>query len=326
MTIASQPEAARRTRCSLVIPVYRNAETIPALLDALAGISAELEGALEVVFVVDGSPDLSYPILKQRLAAAPFPAQLVCLSRNFGSFAAIRMGLDCGAGPDYAVLAADLQEPPELVVAFFRALAEEDVDIVVGTRESRDDPFWQSLFARLFWATYRRLVQPEVPIGGVDVFACNRVVRDRLLALRESNSTLVGLLFWLGFRRKVIPYRRRARAGGRSAWTFRRKLRYLLDSCFALTDLPIMLITGIGAAGSLFAIGLSVVVLVGWLAGYITVAGYTPIILVLLNSFTITMLALGIIGGYVWRMFENTKGRPLYVPMLHEYFPGDGAP
>ena len=311
------------TRYSLIIPVYRNEETLDALLVALQALAGALDNRLEVVFVVDGSPDRSHPILQERLPAAGFPSQLISLSRNFGSFAAIRMGLEAGRGPFFAVLAADLQEPPELIVSFFRALESEPVDITIGTRESRGDPLMQSLSADLFWKLYRRFVQPEVPVGGVDVFGCNRRVRDALLRMRESNSTLIGLLFWLGFRRKQIPYARRPRVAGRSAWTFRRKLRYLMDSSFALTDLPITLIMAIGLVGSIGSVLLSIVVFVAWLVGAITVPGYTPVILVLLTSFTSTMLALGVMGGYVWRTFENTKGRPLYLPMTHDTYGQD---
>jgi glycosyltransferase involved in cell wall biosynthesis len=318
--------AVALSRYSLIIPVYRNEETLDALLAALHGIAAELDGRLEVVFVVDGSPDRSYPILRDRLPAAGFPSQLVCLSRNFGSFAAIRMGLETGQGPYYAVLAADLQEPPELIVSFFRTLESEPFDIAIGTRETRGDPLMQTLPANLFWKLYRRFVQPEVPLGGVDVFGCNLAVRDALLRLRESNSTLIGLLFWLGFRRKSIPYARRPRTAGRSAWTFRRKLRYLMDSCFSLTDLPVAVIMAIGLIGSVTSTLLSVAVFIAWLADMIQVPGYTPVILVMLNSFMATMLALGIMGSYVWRTFENTKGRPLYVPMKHEVYGQDLRP
>ena len=311
---------------SLVIPVYRNEETLDALLSALRQIAASLENQLEVVFVVDGSPDRSYQVLQERLPQVSFPAQLVGLSRNFGSFAAIRMGLEAGRGPYFAVLAADLQEPPELIVSFFRALATEPIDITIGMRETRGDPRLQSLSANLFWALYRRFVQPEVPAGGVDVFGCNLKVRDALLKLRESNSTLIGLLFWLGFRRKTISYARRPRVAGRSAWTWRRKLRYLMDSCFALTDLPVTLIMTIGLLGSIGSILLSIVVFVAWLIGAIHVPGYTPVVLVLLTSFTFTMLALGIMGGYIWRTFENTKDRPLYLPMTHEMYGQDRTP
>ncbi len=310
------------TRYTVVVPVYRNEATIAHLLEALTWIGSELEHRLEVVFVVDGSPDRSYLILHDLLADAAFPSQLISLSRNFGSFAAIRMGLESGRGPFYAILAADLQEPPELIVAFFRALDQEAVDVVVGTRQSRGDPWPQRLSAGLFWTAYRRFVQPEIPRGGVDVFGCNQVVRDALLSLRESNSTLIGLLFWLGFRRQYVPYARRPRIEGRSGWTFRRKLRYLLDSCFSLTDLPMTLISAVGLFGLVGSAGLSLVVFFAWLAGKIEVPGYTPVILAILTTFAANMLALGIVGNYIWRTFENSKARPPYIPMMHETFHG----
>jgi glycosyltransferase involved in cell wall biosynthesis len=308
---------------SLVIPVYRNEETLDALLTALASLASDLHRRLEVVFVVDGSPDRSYSILRNRLPSTGFPSQLIVLSRNFGSFAAIRMGLEAGKGPYYAVMAADLQEPLELAISFFRALESQEYDITIGARRDRDDPMLQKAMANIYWRLYRRFVQPEVPIGGVDVFGCNLVVRNALLRLRESNSTLIGLLFWLGFRRHITHYNRKPRASGRSAWTFRRKLRYLLDSCFALTDLPITVMMIVGLVGSVVSILLSLVVVVAWLAGLIQVPGYTPIILVMLNAFTATMFALGIVGSYVWRTYENTKERPLYVPMTHEVYGRD---
>jgi glycosyltransferase involved in cell wall biosynthesis len=275
---------------------------------------------MEAVFVVDGSPDRSYLVLKDLLADAAFPAELVCLSRNFGSFAAIRQGLKAATGPYFGVVAADLQEPPELLLEFFRLLAEGESDVTVGVRTGRKDPFWSALSARMFWGAYRKLIQPEVPCGGVDVFGCNLPVRDALLRLEESNSSLVGLLFWLGFRRAEVPYERQARTDGVSGWTVRRKFRYLLDSAFAFTDLPItaLLITGVcGIFISLFVAGL---VLLLKLLGDIPVPGYTPTVLLIGFSTSITLFGLGIVGSYVWRTFENSKGRPLYVPLSQESF------
>ena len=182
----------------MIVPVYKNEGSIPALIERLAEMNRELGGELEAVFVVDGSPDRSYLVLKERLAGAGFRSQLVALSRNFGSFAAIRQGLALAQGPYFAVMAADLQEPGEVVVEFFRRLATDEVDVTIGERVGRADPCSAALSSRLFWWAYRTFVQPEVPAGGVDVFGCNLVVRDALLSLRESNSTLVGLLFWLG--------------------------------------------------------------------------------------------------------------------------------
>lgn len=180
---------------SVVVPIYRNEESLSRLLEALRGLHRDLGGNMEVVLVVDGSPDGSYRVLSERLEGIGFPARLVAHSRNFGSFAAIRTGMELARGECAAVLSADLQEPPELLLRFFAALAADECDVAVGARERRDDPFLSGLASRLFWRVYRALVVPEIPAGGVDVFACNRRFCEQLLRLEESRSSLVALIF-----------------------------------------------------------------------------------------------------------------------------------
>ena len=144
-------------------------------------------------------------------------------------------------------MAADLQEPPELVVEFFRRLEADACDVVCGVREaSRRSARGAVRRPTLFWATYRRLVQPEMPKGGVDVFGCNQRARDELVAFSEAHSSLVGQLVWIGMRRDEVPYRRRARAHGKSGWTLGKKITYMLDSSLAFSDLPIRLLFGVG--------------------------------------------------------------------------------
>jgi glycosyltransferase involved in cell wall biosynthesis len=204
---------------SIIVPVYGNADTITPLLASLSELRQKLNSELEVVFVVDGSPDDSATRLRLGLAQSPLTAQLLLLSRNFGAFSAIRAGLAAARGDRFAVLAADLQEPPELIQEFDERLRSGGCDIVVGTRTARADPLRSRLSSGLFWWAYRRWVQREIPPGGVDIFGCSRQVRDEILALDEGNSSLIGLLFWVGFRRELVPYQRRARPSGRSGWT-----------------------------------------------------------------------------------------------------------
>ena len=125
---------------SLIIPVYKNEENIPALLDAIESINAELGGDVEAVFVVDGSPDRSFEILDDSLSDHSYASELILLARNFGSFSALRSGLEIATGPYYANMAADLQEPPELIVDMFQAVDRGGVDIALGIREKRSDP------------------------------------------------------------------------------------------------------------------------------------------------------------------------------------------
>lgn len=304
---------AGATAYSVVIPVYRNRESLPKLLEQMRGLDAALESRLEVVFVVDGSPDNSYAWLREELPRQPFRSVLVGLSRNFGSFAAIRAGMTEAHGPLFAVMAADLQDPPEAVLGFFEALCDDKADVAVGVRAARADPLPSRLASALFWGTYRRLIQPELPPGGVDLFGCNQIFRDHLVALPELNTSLVGLIFWLGFRRTSVTYVRRPRPYGKSAWSFRRKVRYLADSVFAFSDLPIRLLLSAGALGMAVSVVLGLAVLIARLAGNIDVPGYAATVLLITFFGALNMVGLGIIGGYVWRAFENTKARPGYI-------------
>ena len=301
---------------SVVIPVYKNEASIPRLLEALSNMSLQLDGEMEAVFVVDGSPDQSFGLLRAALDGLKFPAQLLAHSRNFGSFPAIRTGLAAARGDYFGVMAADLQEPPELLIAFFKALALDECDVAIGTRTGRNDPYASRLASGLFWGLYRRLVVHDMPAGGVDVFGCNRIFRDQLLKLEESRSSLIALIFWLGFRRKLVSYERLVRQEGKSSWTFRKKVDYMMDSIFAFTDYPIRLLTRIGVIGCLLSVALGVLVLAGHLSGGITVPGYAATMLVVLFFGMLNLLGLGLVGTYAWRGYENSKLRPLAVTSL----------
>jgi glycosyltransferase involved in cell wall biosynthesis len=318
--VSSTPATTSQPECALIVPVYRNEENIDALVARLHALHRVIPGGIEAVCVVDGSPDASYTKLTEMLPGATFRSRVLLLSRNFGSFAAIRAGFAAVESPYYAVMAADLQEPAELVESFFSSLRNEPVDLVLGTRTTREDRFLDRMAAQTFWRVYRRFVQRELPPGGVDVFGCNRSFRDQLLKLVESNSSLVGQLIWLGFRRKLIPYRREPRPAGKSAWTLRIKLNYLMDSAFAFSDLPIRMFIFLGGLGLLAAIGFGLAVFVARLAGYVDVPGYTATVIAILFFSGLNLFGLGIIGSYVWRAYENTKSRPLAVVMREERF------
>lgn len=311
---------------SIVIPVYRNEGSIPDLIAALGEVSAQAQRdygcPVEVVFVVDGSPDHCHALLAQRLPDAPFAAQLLLHSRNFGSFAAIRSGLQAARGKYFAVIAADLQEPPELTLQFFEKLKAGDCDVVVGCRENRQDPLLSRCSANLFWSLYKRFVIRDIPEKGVDVFGCNRAFRDQLLHLGEANSSLVGQIFWLGFRRGEVRYERRERQHGQSAWTFKKKFNYLLDSIFSFTDLPVRLLTLFGLIGVAASLLMALIVLIAKAYGGITVPGYTATVLTVIFFGGLNSLGIGIVGTYAWRAFENTKHRPLAIVMASRSFDG----
>lgn len=315
-------DTRNRTSFSVVIPVFMSEASIPALVDALSGISSRLPSPVEAVFVVDGSPDRSFEVLRTLLSKAPFSSKVVVLSRNFGAFAAIRAGLAEASGDYLAVMAADLQEPPELLIEFLHRLQTGDCDVVIGVRQGRSDPRMQRLTSALFWWAYRRLVMPEMPRGGVDVFACTSAARDQLLALQESRSSLIAQIFWLGLRRGEVKYHRGSRHSGKSAWTLKKRVAYLRDSIFAFTDLPIRALSTLGFLGLVGSLIFGAVVVVGRTLGWVVVPGYTATVALILTFGSLNLLGLGVVGSYAWRAFENTKARPSHVVLLRETFGG----
>jgi glycosyltransferase involved in cell wall biosynthesis len=298
---------------SLVIPVYNNAENLAPLFRELEQFARRLGDDLEIVFVVDGATDASLTILQDRLASWPLRTQLLELSRNFGAFAAIAAGLRHARGDYLAVLAADLQEPPDLILEFHRILKNGEADVVLGQRTRRVDPLVSRWLSNAFWALYRRFVVRDMPKGGVDVFGCTRAVRDQLVDLQEANTNLVALVLWLGFRRAFVRYERQPRQAGQSGWTLGRKLRYALDSIFSFTDLPIRALLVLGALGTAFALAASLVVFVMWALGRVPVLGYTPLMLAIAFFGGITALGLGIVGQYLWLTLQNARRRPNYI-------------
>jgi len=309
---------------SVVVPVYRNAGSIAPLVDALRGIAQRVEGGFEAVFVVDGSPDESHALLRGALPTAGFQAQLIELTRNFGAFPAIRVGLEHARGRVIAVMAADLQEPPDLALRFLDALRDGRADVAFGVRDRRDDPPLGKLLSTVFWSLYRGLVMPDIPRGGVDIFAVSADFRDRLVRLREANTSLPAQLFWLGGRRVFLPYPRQRRVHGRSAWTMGKKVKYFFDSVFAFSDLPVRILFLAGTLALATAVLLAAVVIVARLSGWVTVPGYAATVFTILFFGAINSLGLGVVGSYAWRAFENTKARPLALVHSQETF-GDGG-
>lgn len=324
---AVQKNAAPERSCtfSLVVPVYRNEANIGDLIEALEELNMALRSRLEVVFVIDGSPDNSGELLTTALPNLSFQTKIAFHSRNFGSFAAIRTGLELVSGDYVAVMAADLQEPPSLVVQFFEVLERGEVDVVFGQRAGRDDSLLNDVLSNSFWWLYRKLIVRDVPKGGVDIFGCNMRARDAVLSISEPNSSLIAQLFWIGFRREFVPYVRRPRMRGESAWKLSRRVRYMMDSIFSFSDLPILLVLWVGVLGCILSVLFGIAVAAARIFGLIVEPGYASLVLLIAFFGSASLAVQGIIGSYLWRTFENTKQRPLrIISHVLEGHPGDG--
>jgi hypothetical protein len=213
-----------------------------------------------------------------------------------------------------------MQEPPSILTDFYRALNGGNVDVVVGKRISRNDGIISDLSSKLFWRMFRKFVSQEVPYGGVDVFAINRKVLKQVLLLAEQNTSLVGLIYWVGFQRSVVDYERIKRKHGKSGWTLRKKFRYFEDSIFSFTNLPIISLQVIGGLGIIFSSITAAIVFIFWLNSSIPIPGYTPLIITILASTSSILLGLGIVGSYTWRAYENTKNRPAAIISSHQEY------
>lgn len=309
---------------SLIIPVYKNEEGLNSLLAALKTLAANcqtmLSKNLEVVFVIDGSPDNSCSILENSLPYQPYHAQLISLSRNFGSFSAIRAGLISAKGDSCAVMAADLQEPIELIVEFFKALESDSCDVVVGKRLKRADPIATRILSAIFWKTYKKLILADIPDGGVDIFGCSKRFRDELVTMTESHTSLIGLIYWIGFRRLEIPYNRNERKFGKSSWSLSKKLDYMLDSIFSFTDLPIKALILFGTLGVTISVVVGTLVMINRMLNWIEVPGYSALAIFITFFGGLNSLGLGIVGNYTWRVYENTKSRKLFIVSSKKIF------
>ena len=300
---------------SIVVPVYNNSETIIELIDDLNLIYTKLECSIEVIFVIDGSPDNSVELIKENTGIFLFSHTIIELSRNYGSFSAIKCGVENSSGRVVAVKTADLQEPIDLVIAFYEFVNDKKIDIVFGTRKSRSDGAISNTLSKLFWKIYKKYVNKEVPISGSDVFACTNRVASEIKKLNESNSSLLGLLYWVGFKKYYVEYERKPRLKGKSSWNFSRKISYALDSVFSFTNLPIIAIQVIGVLGIAISLIASITILILKLSGLILIPGYSALMLVILFSNSSLLFAVGLVGNYSWRAFENTKNRPSVIIM-----------
>jgi glycosyltransferase involved in cell wall biosynthesis len=301
------------TKYSIVIPVYKNESSIDPLFDSLEEIASELDGKVEIIFVNDSSPDSSAMQILKRSQKSKLEIKLLHHSRNFGSFSAIRTGLQYTSGNLIGVISADLQEPPSLLISFFQRLQNEPIDILFGSRTRRSDPVLSRTFSKLYWSLYRKFINKDIPKNGVDVFACKQNVATVINKLGEVNTSLIGMLFWVGFNRGFQEYDRQPREHGRSSWTIKKKFDYMSDSIFAFSDLPIRVIRTLGVIGTFISISIAVFLVAASLAGTIKVPGYAPIMLAILFGNSAVLLGLGILGSYLYRTYENTKMRPFAV-------------
>ena len=303
---------------SVVTPVYNEEANLPELAERVFAVADVLRAQgydLELVLVDDCSADRT-PQLAEALTQGERAVKYLRFARNCGSHAALSAGLDICSG-DYALLmAADLQDPPELLPTFLQRM-DAGHDVVWAVRAGREGETLRTrAFARVYYWVMRRTALPNMPATGADFVLIDRQVIDAYKTIGEKNTSIMAMILWMGFRQTSFDYVKEARHGGRSGWTLGKKVKLFIDSLVSFSYLPIRLMSSIGllmaAAGFLYAF----VVVIGRLSGWapLTVqAGFAALMTVLLVGQGLILTMLGVLGEYLWRSFDESRGRPRYI-------------
>jgi dolichol-phosphate mannosyltransferase len=294
---------------SVVAPVYNEEGTLEQFY---ARVCSALDGLrFELVLVDDGSTDSSAAILA-RLASSDPRVHVVYLSRNFGHQTALTAGLDHARGDAVVMLDADLQDPPELIPRMLDHW-RSGCDVVYAVREQRDgESRFKLMTARWFYKLFDKLAQVELQHNSGDFRLLDRRPLDALLAMRERSRFLRGMTVWVGYRQAAVPYKRDPRYAGETKYTLSRMLRFSLDAISSFSHRPLQLATLLGFLISTLAfIAIPVVIVLRILGSYLPGFGSITIAVLLLGG--IQLIAIGIIGEYVGRIYDEVKGRPLYL-------------
>ncbi len=298
---------------SVIIPVYYNELNLPDTIPQLLALAESLPNfVLELVFVDDGSGDNSLNILLDFQSQFPKTIKVVKLTRNFGAMAAVQAGMTVASGDCVGVIAADLQDSPQLFVEMISHW-EKGAKAVFATRADREESFLQKFFSNLYYALVRRLAVPQYPNRGFDFFLVDRQVVEELNRIHEKNTNIMTLIFWLGFKPTLIPYTRRSRKKGKSRWTLGKKIKLFVDTFVAFSYFPIRILSALGFLVAFGAFLYGAVIFTYWLFYGIEVMGWVPTMIVLTFTAGIQMTMLGILGEYLWRTLDETRSRPHYV-------------
>lgn len=301
---------------SLVVPLYNEEEVAPLLFARLKELLDKLPCPAQVVLVNDGSSDATIVKLREIAAADP-RFEVLCLARNFGHQVAATAGLDAARGDAIVLMDADLQDPPELVLDML-VQYQNGYDVVYAQRIHRaGETFFKRATAWLFYRMMRALVYKDLPVDTGDYRLVSRRFLNALNHMRETHRFLRGMVAWVGFPQIAVPFVRSPRAAGETKYPLSKMLRFAWTAAVSFSPLPLQASFFVGAA--FFSIGCvyAIYALVRWTLGLYLVPGWTSLILVSCLGTGAMMILVGVLGEYVARIYEEIKGRPLYVISDH---------
>jgi glycosyltransferase involved in cell wall biosynthesis len=303
------PQPRSPTLLSVVAPVYNEEELVERFVRRACAAVADY--TFELLLVNDGSTDAT-PELLDRMAAEDPRVRVIHLSRNFGHQAALTAGLEHAVGDVVAMIDADLQDPPELIPTMV-ARWEAGADVVYAVRKQREgETAFKLATASWFYKLFDKLAQVDLEPNSGDFRLLDRRALDALLTMTERSRFLRGMTVWVGFNQTAVPYERDARHAGETKYTLRKMLRFSLDAIASFSHVPLQLATYVGllSAGLAF-VAIPVVIGLHFAGSYLPGFGSLTIAILLLGG--IQLIALGVIGEYVGRIYDEVKHRPLYI-------------
>lgn len=308
--------------CSIIIPVYCNAGSLEKTYSKLVNevFSKNHDKNFETIFIDDGSQDNSLNVLlKLKEKYNTYNITIIKFSRNFGQQSAIFAGIKQSNSRSIVTISADLQDPPELINKMLDYHFKENFEIVICTREGRDESFYRRFTSKLFYRLIRKLSFPNMPKGGFDYMLFGEKTKEFILNNLEVNAFIQGMVLWSGYSIKEIPYFRNKREIGRSRWTFSKKIKALIDSVLSYSYFPLRLMSVMGSVIALTGFIYAIIIFISRLFGGIPVKGWAPIMIMILILSGVQMLMIGIIGEYLWRTLDQTRNRSLYIiEEIHE--------
>jgi glycosyltransferase involved in cell wall biosynthesis len=313
-----QEGAITRQLLSVVVPLYNEQDVIGEFHERLASVLGGLTVASEIVYVNDGSSDESLGRLRALASRDPRVA-IVDLSRNFGKEIALSAGLDHAQGDAVVVIDADLQDPPEVIPQLLAGW-HEGYDLVYGQRAEREgESLLKLASASMFYRLMGRVGRVRIPRDTGDFRLLSRRAVNAMNQLREQHRFMKGLFTWIGFPQKAVPYKRDARHRGTTKWNYWALWNFALEGITSFTVVPLKIATYLGLVTALGAFIFGAVMVIETLVYGNPVAGYPSLMVVVLFLGGVQLTAIGLIGEYLGRMFNETKNRPLY--FVNSYTP-----
>ena len=297
-------------KVSVVVPVYFNAPSLPELFNRLDNLNRELLGInleLEVVTIDDGSKDDSFEILVEYSKKYSF-LNAFQLTKNFGEATASKFGLKKITGDAFSVLAADLQDPPELIFEMAKNWLEGN-SYVICERTKRNDPIFSKFLANLYYKFLTKFIMPTYPKKGFDLFLMDSKYLPVIIESSKSSSIPL-ILSWIGIEPLKIGYVRQTREHGKSTWTIFKRINLLLDVLFSFSRKPIRIVSSIGAVTALAGLIYGISVIIERLNGITGSQGTASLIALVSFTSGLVLLTLGIIAEYIWRIWDEVNNRP----------------